>query len=187
MKLPLKPIAIISVIASALGLFFLFQSNPIGGPLRIIGFGSLSVVFSLFAFSGNQDIKREHISPSYAIAKIITGLTLSILCLGVLYKMQLYPGANSMLLVGCGGSLVSLVLLYLNLYEKKEVKKGHLIENQKTVDKTIAIGIVLLVFLGAIGFMLYKTSDKELIDTIYKNDTKVQERFEKKRLKNLAQ
>jgi hypothetical protein len=113
-----------------------------------------------FAYFNNVGLRRLLKRDSYSgigakqlILAVISGIALSILCIGCLFKMQFWPGADINLLVGL--VLTALVLIPISIQTAR---------NQMAVFKR---ALYRLVFFGAVGLFLFLISTDKLVELYY--------------------
>jgi len=89
-----------------LGLVFRLLHWPFGGFLTVLGFSTASVVYfplGWLLFGGPS--RKDQLLP----LSLITGLVLSLTVIGILFKLQLWPGAEFNLMMGLAGCVVVFV------------------------------------------------------------------------------
>lgn len=88
--------------------------------MLIVAMGSLANLYSTFGFLLFNGIKGRHIfkrsayentTGSQIIASVFMGLALSVALLGVLFRVQMYPGADIMITVGTASSILMTIIL----------------------------------------------------------------------------
>ncbi len=89
--------------AVVLGALLRVFHAPFAGVLLVLGF---SVVATLYFPLGWLLFGRPSHKDQLVPLSVITGLVLSLLCIGMLFKLQLWPGADTELLLGLLGSVV---------------------------------------------------------------------------------
>ena len=86
---------------------------------RVIFISGLSVIYFYFGFALFNDIRLrtifkrssyEGISSARIIIAILSGISLSGLAIGLLFKSQLWPGSSTMILIGIFGSCLSSIM-----------------------------------------------------------------------------
>ena len=142
--------------AFIIGLLFKFLHLPGGSIIVILSLGILSILYSSggFYFFSDKTIKKSNIGFSIA-----AGLFLSIPLLGILFKIQHYPGATIMLLVG---SLVAPVFLVLTLVLKSKATEELKVYYQNMTTRTVAITFFTI--------LLYLTPVSTLVSIQYWDD-----------------
>jgi len=149
---------------SILTLGFLLQVIQLPGSsiFFILGWGLLSMFYFYlsFAYLNNVGLRRLFKRESYSgigatriILAVISGIALSILCIGCLFKMQFWPGANTNLLVGL--VLTALVLIPVSILDAR----NHMKVYKRTLYR--------LVFFGAVGLFLFLISSDKLVELYY--------------------
>lgn len=98
-------------IAFLIGLVFRFLHWPGSGVIIVISLSSISLVYfpGAFYFFSDKVLKRQNL-----ILSIISGLFLATIPMGMLFKLQYWPGANRYLLAGAVSAPIILgVTLFL--------------------------------------------------------------------------
>lgn len=112
--LTLEKIVLVLVIV---GVLFKVLHLPFAGPLIIIALSALSVIYYSFspALMGGSLLKIKDVQ-AYSGSKLsgagltLEGITLSVMLIGVLFKVQHWPGASVMLMVGASSGLLVFIL-----------------------------------------------------------------------------
>jgi len=158
----MKKIEIGIFIILALGLTLQIIQIPGSSIFYILGLGTLSLFYFYLSFGyfNKVGLRRLFKRNSYSgigskeiILAVISGIALSILCIGCLFKLQFWPGADVNLLVGL--VLTALVLIPVSLITAK---------NQMRIFKR---ALYRLVFFGAVGLFLYLISSDKLVELYY--------------------
>lgn len=158
----MKRIEIGIFVILALGLALRVIQLPGSGIFFILGWSLLSMFYFYlsFAYLNNVGLRRLFKRDSYSeigatriILAVISGIALSILCIGCLFKMQFWPGADTNLLVGL--VLTALVLIPISIVALK---------SQLAVFKR---ALYRLVFFGAVGLFLFIISPDKLVELYY--------------------
>ena len=158
----MKKIEIGIFIILALGLTLQVIQIPGSSIFYILGLGTLSLFYFYLSFGyfNKVGLRRLFKRNSYSgigskeiILAVISGIALSILCIGCLFKLQFWPGADVNLLVGL--VLTALVLIPVSLITAK---------NQMRIFKR---ALYRLVFFGAVGLFLYLISSDKLVELYY--------------------
>jgi len=153
-------IGIFSILA--LGLVLRLIQLPGSGIFFVLGWSLLSMFYFYlsFAYFNNVGLRRLFKRDSYSgigamriILAVISGIALSVLCIGCLFKMQFWPGADINLLVGL--VLTALVLIPISILALK---------SQMAIFKR---ALYRLVFFGAVGLFLFLISSDKLIELYY--------------------
>ena len=135
-----------------------------GNTIIILGFGILAIFYNFFSFALFNGIKFRDIfkNKSYGalstmriIGAVLTGFTLSVTSLGILFKLMFYPVAKLMLFE----SLISIIIILILLIVKLIMTKASYYRN---ILKRILI-------LGSIAMILYFVSNHKLIEINYRN------------------
>ncbi len=109
----------ILIIIFCIGLLLKIGGIPGGSVLCILMAMIASLFYMLFGAFLLNDVKFRQIFDKDAYTEIDTGkliigattgfIGLSVLTLGILFKIQSYPGAQIMLIVGIGGGFITLI------------------------------------------------------------------------------
>jgi hypothetical protein len=93
---------------------------------------SLSTLYFFSAFSFKED---EHTGGMGLFIEKLTAISASVGVIGMLFTLQRWPGADKMLLIGCGTLLISLPIIYYYKSRIPELK----IFTSRMVIRTIVI------------------------------------------------
>ncbi len=155
-----KIFGIITIIALVMKLFLI----PGAGILLTLSLSVLSCFYFLFGFAFFNGIKLKQIfqSSSYKgisalriIGSIGLGIGLSEICMGILFKIQHWPGAH--LQLHCG-LLIILIILIVALFQYfKSENKFY-----PFIFKRIAI-------IGGFGFIMFLLTDLDIVKIMYRN------------------
>ena len=135
-------------------LVFKFFHWPGGGILATVSLTSLACLYYLFGFAIFNNIELndifnrksyEGISALRIIGSIGVGWGLSTICMGILFKIQHWPGANIMLLSG----FITIIVVFIIALVKFFLSKS---DFYKTVLLRIAI-------IGGFGLIFFFTTD----------------------------
>ncbi len=140
---------ILGIIAIA-GIIMRLMAIPGGVILTLISLTVLSTLYYFLSFALLNGIRLRKIfkKESYAeinaqkiIAAILAGFSLSILTMGILFKIQSYPGANLMLIIGLVYiAIVALLSVTYYLRKKSALTK-------RVLYRSLVIGgLSLLIF-----------------------------------------
>ncbi len=119
-----KIVGVIVLIALILKLTMI----PGGGILIVLSLSILSIIYFPFGFAlFNQiEIKRILKRDSYKglsalriVGAIGVGMALSLICIGILFKLQHWPGSTSNLLTGLFTSLIVLIIALIRYFKTK--------------------------------------------------------------------
>jgi hypothetical protein len=177
-------------VLAVIALILKFASISGGSILATLSLTSLSFLYYLFGFALFNDIKLKNIfkRSSYkgiSVLRIISsvgvGLGLSTICLGILFRIQFWPGGRMMLAVGLITILIITIIAFIDFLKSKS--------DYKTILLRVAIigGIGLLLFLKTLSvndikiFMKVKYSKEQDILYISFSDELVYESDEEKR------
>jgi len=146
-----KTLAIIFLV----GLLFKYMHWPGGSIILIL---SLMLMASLyfpgaFYFFCDKKIEKQKLPLSIA-----SGVIFSIITVGLLFKLQYWPGANNQLLIGCMGSLVILAFV---LYFRSNATEELTIYYKNMLLRTSV--------LTSIAFVFYFTSTETLLKVQYRD------------------
>jgi glucan phosphoethanolaminetransferase (alkaline phosphatase superfamily) len=169
MKL-IERIALFEVLAAFLLRVMLFKAVI---PFMIIGLSLLSMIYFYFGFAlfngiGFRGVFKKasfaNVSTSRIIGAVGFGLALSIISIGILFKLLIWNGANEMLIIGASVLFCILVIAGVTFLMKK-----------KPVDvfyKGIFMrGIAALI----LACVLFFVPGRALIQLYYRNDPEVGE------------
>lgn len=169
----------IFVAISLLGLFFQVQDYPGSGIMLLVGLFFLSILYTLGLFFilidktkvviSNEDIsfeesnleieqvrKKRIYTPVQVVFSVLGGLTFSIAVLGILFKLQKYPGAGAMLISGIFfTALVSIYAVFSFVKSKDQYSK-----------RLMRRGLILLFFVTS----LYLIPQRSVIEFQYRNN-----------------
>jgi len=125
----MKKTEIIVAGIAILAIIMKFTHLPGAGILLVLSLGVLSMLYMYlgFAFFNNIKFKEIFKKKSYVdtnkkrlIGAIGTGFTLSMAVVGILFKIQLYPGAETQLMVGIGGLIIVSIISIIKMLKKSE-------------------------------------------------------------------
>jgi len=111
-----------------IALVFKLLTWPGGGILATISLTPLMFFYNFFAFAFFNNIRLKNIftGKSYQgisvlriIGSIVSGWGLAALCVGILFKIMHWPGANSMLLSGFITIIVVLAIVLIKFFRSK--------------------------------------------------------------------
>jgi hypothetical protein len=127
-----------------LGLIFKFALLPGGSVIFLLGIQLLSILYFIFSFLLFNNIRFRSMfkGESYAhtntmriIGAVCSGLCLSVLLTGILFKFLLWPGAMPMLIVGLVPSGIILVIAFVKYLTTK---------NRYYAGVLVRVGVYLL-------------------------------------------
>lgn len=106
---------------AAVGLVFRLLHWPFGGLFTVLGFSMAAVVYFPLGWLlfGGPD-RKEQLLP----LSLITGLALSTIVIGSLFKLQFWPGADINLLMGLLGAVVMTVAL-LGIHSRRPLAEHY--------------------------------------------------------------
>lgn len=152
-------VCVIAVIGIMLNLYHL----PGSGIILFLSFSTLSLFyylgFALFNGIRFKDIFKSgaysHTNAKRIIGAIGVGFVLSILVMGSLFKLQLYPGGNYLLRTGL--LITALIfIIVINFYFRKS-------------DAYFKSILKRLVIIGIAGLILFMTPSFGIVDIYYRN------------------
>ena len=147
------------IILTVIGIAFKLLHYPGGGQFIVIGLFLLSILY--FGFSWLLMRDRETKAMRLGIA-IPAGLCLSILCAGIMFKLQYWPDTGPMLLAGTILT-VSMLIVILAVRPREEAKANGLQGFYRNVLMRAAIYAV-------IGATLFLTPSSTLLKMQYGDD-----------------
>lgn len=135
-----------------LALIFKYFLIPFGGVIITVSLTFLALLYypvGVWLFNGvgfRQMFRKSSykgLSAWRILGSVVVGFTLSVLSLAILFKVQLWPGSETMLLVGVTSSAVVLVVSLIRYFDKKELFY------RRIITRTLVFGII-----GAVLFLL---------------------------------
>ncbi len=156
-----------------LGVIFKFALFPGGGILLTVGFSFLSLLyffvgFALFSGIGFRGMLKSSSYSELSALKVLgfvgAGWSLSMLCLGILFKIQHWPGSEVQLVSGLITALVSSVVALFKFMKGK----------QKVYRKML----VRFLILGSIGLIIVSVSILDIERLLYRNHPEYVKAFE---------
>jgi len=164
-----KILGLIFLIAIILKLTLL----PGGGILATISLMILANLYFLFGFALFNQIELKNIlkGDSYTgisnlriFGAFVTGTALSILCVGVLFKLQHWPGSKPNIIVGLISSVIILIVSIIKYYKSKEVIYSKI--------------ILRLTIIGGISLFFLTVSDYSIVKFQFRNHPNYIKAFE---------
>ena len=138
------------------GLLFRMLHWPFGGLFTVLGFSTAATLyFPLGWLLLRGPGRKDQLLP----LSLITGLVLSLTIIGILFKLQLWPGAEFNLRMGLGGCVVVLVAI-LGIHSRRPLAEPYF----------NALRFRLLV-IGSAGLLLYLVPTPTLIKATVGADT----------------
>ena len=125
MKLTEKILAALIFISILLKLFLI----PGGGVLLVLSMQLLTIIYFALGFAFFNGIRLrnifkkasyEGISTMRVVGAVVTGICLSNLLVGILFKLQLWPGANATLIVALIPTIIVLIIILIKLFKNKD-------------------------------------------------------------------
>jgi uncharacterized protein len=157
-----------------LGIILKLMLIPGGSIVFLLGIQLLSIVYFIFGFALFNKIRLRNIfkGDSYAhtnvmriIGGVCTGLCLSVLLTGIMFKILLWPGAAPMLIIGLVPGAVILVIAFIKLLTTK---------NSYYTGVMIRMGAALL-----ISMILCAVSNVTLVKIYHRDNPAYIELYEK--------
>ena len=157
-----------------LGIILKVFHVPGGSILAALVFSTLSMFYYVFSFALFNGIRLRDIfkKVSYKdtnakriIGAVGLGWAISVIIIGVLFKLQFWAGADFQLLTGLVTIGVILLIAIIFYFRSKA-------EYYKRIFKRIAI-------YGGLGLMLYLTPSSVFVDIYYRNNPDYAELFKK--------
>jgi len=151
-------------IVALVGLLIYFLDWPYGNELIIISLFGLSCLYFYFGFaifnkiSFRKIFKKESykgISVWRIIGAICTGISISILLLGVMFKIFRWPFGNQLLIIGVNFLNVVFIIGFFKIIKEKRSFYQRL--------------MVRVVFFGLLGYLFIFLSDYTFLELKYKN------------------
>lgn len=139
-----------------LGLLLKFSDLPFAGPLLVVTLPTIAMLYcpGAFYFFSDKEISRQNIPLSVG-----AGLVLSIVTIGILFKLMYWPGAQSQLFLGVVlAPIVFILVLVFQSKAKEELKKYY---QQMVLRMTIWT---------VLGVSLYMTPKESLIEFQHRNN-----------------
>lgn len=162
-----------------IGIVFKILQLPFGSLLTIVGCSSLAMFYFIFGVAILNNIPFHNafrqdsykgITTNKVLITILLGIGIAIIIAGILFKILLWPGANTILIIGLIiTGLMTIVIL--NLY-KKENKEPENTTNKSNTFKRIAI-------FGVVGIVLYLTPTMTFVKIYYKKYPEYIELYQK--------
>jgi len=159
-----------AILGIALKLF-----NVVGSAILLtLSLSMLSILYYLLGFSLFNGIRLRDIFKKKAyqdcnslniIVAILLGISLSIICVGELFKLELWPGGELILSTGLGLMAFVLLINFIFFYRKKP-------EFFKRTFKRMT-------FFASTGLLILLTSDNAMIDFFYGDQPEVAELHKK--------
>lgn len=143
-------------IAFIVGLVFKYLHWPGGSQILIISLSILAIIYCFGAiyFFSDKTIKNQNL-----LLTIFSGFFLAFIPIGVLFKLQYWPGADFSLLLGI---FLAIIIFSITYFLKSKSK-----DELETYYKNMTIRITTLITLAA---LLYLTPTATLVKLQYWND-----------------
>lgn len=102
---------------------------PGGSTLTILAGGGLAMIYPLIGFFVINDLRInqllkggfKNIKPLHIVGAIFTGMAMSMLLIGLIFKLMMWPGASFMVIVGVFSSLSIVVIAGVKYILSKSV------------------------------------------------------------------
>lgn len=142
-----------------IGLIFKFLHFPGGAVLLIISLTIIAMLYfpMAFYFFSDRELKRQNLALS-----IVSGFFLSLVPIGIMFKLQYWPGAQLNLLIGTFSALIILAITYF--------LKSKSSDDLKTYYKNLFLRTTVLLTLGII---LCLTPTSTLLKIQYHDDSEL--------------
>ena len=123
---------------------------PVGGILTVISLSLLAIIYYPFGFAlfnsiGFRKILKKDSYKSISALRIIgaigAGTALSIICVGVLFKIQHWPGSEMNLIAGL---ITSLIILCITIYKYYKAKGEYYIRIIKRIIIASIFGLFMV-------------------------------------------
>ena len=141
--------------------------------LFVLAMEVLTIMYFTFGFAIFNGIRLRHIfkkkvyegtNTKRIIGGLATGICLSNLLTGVLFKLQYWPGANRMILLGLIPTIIVLVVIIFKLYRNKD-------SYYPNIQLRIAI-------IGTVAIILFLLPTLEIVKLQYRNKPEYIKAFE---------
>lgn len=144
-----------------IGVVFKLLHWPMAGLLVIIPLSILAMVYypgGFYFLSVRGSAKQQHLAMS-----ISAGIAFSIAVVGIMFKIQFWPGSALILLVGCAASLLVLVFIQVLKFRSGELLGIYL--KRLTFRSLFYIGVTALLYFTPMRTMLslQYPDDSELV------------------------
>ncbi len=159
---------IVFALLSVIGLLFL-PTTVWGGYLFSFSMYFLALVYALFGFAilNGKKLKSSAIRElafNEAFFAALTGWGIALIILGVLFKFQMWPGADQLLIIG---NLAVILMVVLDIYLAVKKEDSIKLAKHAIVHGAIALAIGVLVstmsYDHVIKFMVKDTKDKKVL------------------------
>ncbi|HEY0029288.1 MAG TPA: TPM domain-containing protein [Bacteroidia bacterium] len=160
MKLTEKILGALTILAIVFKLFLI----PGGGVLFVIATQLLACLYFFFGFALFNSIRLRNIFSKAAYASVSTmkivgaalmGIPLSMICVGITFKIQMWPGAQAMLIAGMTPAIIIFIISYIKYLTTKHVFYIHAM-----IRCGIFVAVaILLFFTSAITLMKIEYRD----------------------------
>jgi len=140
---------------------------PGGSILTVISFSILSCIYYPFGFAFFNEIRLiqilkkasyKELSALRIVGSIGIGMGLAAICIGILFKLQHWPGANTNLIAGLFTILIILIVALFRFVKNKD-------DFYKRIFKRIAI-------IGGFGLILSSVSELTITKIQFRNHPK---------------
>ncbi|WP_299253448.1 hypothetical protein [uncultured Cytophaga sp.] len=160
--LPTGKVEIAGIALFLIALFLRFTHLPFSGPLTVLSLGTLAVIYIIRGFEiiGFQQDEKQ-----FNAVNMITGVILSITCIGILFRLMYWPFSQMHLTIACFGLPIAFGWLFT--------------VRTKVIYKETAhvyfLKLIRVAVFFALAATLYSISLKTQIDIENWDDTKMAE------------
>lgn len=155
----IKKLEIFSWFVFGIGFLMRLALLPLSGFLITVSLSVLSILYfvgAYFLFSKAKNEANQLPQPTSSTLGIVgAGVGLGAVLVGIMFSVQLWPGAKEML----GGTLVVILLILGLLFSLKNTPSRY------DVSKAIRTSVIV----GALGLVLYITPASALVDIYYRH------------------
>ncbi|MEP2023037.1 MAG: hypothetical protein ABJH98_01935 [Reichenbachiella sp.] len=169
----MKKIEQVLFITFAIGLLGQIMLVPFSAEILALSLNFLAILYYVFTlpyFLG-VPIKRmfkkssyEGISKKRIIGTIFVGFGLSIVIIGIMFKLLILPGAVEMLTIGTRGILAASLVLLIKNFRNKKSALNH-------------FSLVRMVLILIIGYTVYLTPSNLIVQVFYRDNPEFVELF----------
>lgn len=109
------------IVITIIGLLFRLMHWPGGGPLLVVALSAAGCFYMFFSWGVMRD--RETKTGKLAVT-IPVGFGLAVACVGIMFKLQLWPGSQDNLIIAAIVLLVACITCAIAYSRKRENDKG---------------------------------------------------------------
>ncbi len=113
----IKRLALMAAVLTLVALVLKLRGMQIGNTLLIVGMATLSI-FAFF-LGWLFPCPDERGSRLWKLSMLLTGFSLAVVIIGILFRIMHWPGGITMLIAGLGGLAVSAVAWFLYFQNRK--------------------------------------------------------------------